>query len=92
MKRLRGIPSIILLLSLILACFLPNARVSAAETTEYVHARPSVNGNLSVDGVKSYMWCKLIPDINVVAVSAILDTHKSERCMSITDGDRLMSS
>ncbi|WP_024865600.1 hypothetical protein [Butyrivibrio sp. FCS014] len=42
--------------------------------------------------VKSYMWCKLIPDINVVAVSAILDTHKSERCMSITDGDRLMSS
>ncbi|MCR5156482.1 MAG: cellulase family glycosylhydrolase [Butyrivibrio sp.] len=52
MKRLRGIPSIILLLSLILACFLPIARVSAAETTEYTHARPSANGNLSVDGLQ----------------------------------------
>ena len=36
--------------------------------------------------------CKLISDINVVAMSAILDTHKSECYLFITDGDRLMSS
>jgi len=52
MKKLRGISSAILLLSLILSCFLLNARVSAAETTEYAHARPSVNGNLSVGGLQ----------------------------------------
>jgi len=35
---------------------------------------------------------KICPDINVVAVSAILDPHKSGRLSVITDGDRLMSS
>ena len=52
MKRLRGILSAILLLSLILACIIPNTRANAAETTEYIHARPSVNGQLSVDGLQ----------------------------------------
>ena len=35
---------------------------------------------------------KLISEINVVAVSAILDVHKSGRLSVITDGGKLMSS
>ena len=38
------------------------------------------------------MWCKLIPDKDLVAMSAILDTHNYACFIRFTDGDRLMSS
>lgn len=36
--------------------------------------------------------CEFGDDINIVAMSVILDTHKSECRLFITDGDGLMSS
>ena len=59
---------------------------------ERVNRKRAMTTHRSIFFTDKYKMYKLIPGINVVATSAILDTNKSECCFYITDGDRLMSS